>query len=1664
MTSLKEDFKQIDELTEKGLYLQAYNELLKISPVKDLGETEEILTASNIVFNLGADDLSRKLTLKAWRRDKTHPRTIFYKAMEIFSGRGPLPALIFLRKNEAGFRGDARITGWWYSLFAQVFASLHDFRKADLWHRKAAEVAPEEQWVWVAKAYILENQDRYQEALEVSRKAFQLNPLGRTGLQTYCHLLSLLERDREALEILTGASEKMENVWILKHLGDLQNELSLFAESYATFQKINDLIPVREEKLNLWLYASLSDAAYLNGDDEKAIEYAGKIKSKYYEKILQNLKENDPSGSRKLLPLGFIRQHQMTCAPATLSNISRFWGKKAEHLEVADQISYDGTPAYKERLWAERNGWEAREFTVNWEDSLRLTDLGIPYTLATVQPGNGHLQAIVGYDERRKTFLVRDPFFHHIGEMLVEALLEDQSSGGPRGMALVPSEKSSLLENIELKDSGQYDFLYRLEDELDRFDRNRASAVLEEMEKKIPDRRLTLFARWALARYDANDLMLKETVEKLLKQFPDDINFKLSYLNILNDHAPRPERLQMLEEYSLGEKTDPLIWQMFGYELGQDADQHKRALRWHFKVLRRLPTGGLSYRFIADILWAQRRFEAAAELYRFAACLNDKDEQFAYSYFLAERHLKKTDRALKFLRDRFERFGRRSNLPVQSLFHALREIDRTVEAFEALDRGMEKRPEDGELMLFAAEAKARFGQKEEALHLLEKAREKAPRGNWLRKAALIEELRGNFAECLAHWREIVRGEPLAYDAHESIALVLTSIEGPEAARNYLRKVTRNFPYNKNLHRLRLAYLAEKNTEAIAVLRHLVGIDPRDAWCQRELSRWLIKVKKFDRALEAARTALEIGPNEPLNQWALGNVLAATGNFGEAGDAFKRALSLSVDADYALADWIENARTLDEKLAILRFVREELELQTNFGQGILAYHSIARRLIEPEKLLEELRKIHRSNDDLWQASSVITQQLVDLHRLDEGLEMALKTTEKFPLIHQVWYDLSTVHKVRGENESEIEALRRALEIFENWSFGLQRLAEALERGGKFEEAADLLREALGKLPLDHFLLGYLADILWKLGEKEEAIETAQRAVTLEPEYVWAWQMIRIWSEELEKTELAVDLARQLTKDKPKDVRAWVVYARMLETTGSPEERLEALENALKLDPGNVQALAIKANVLAEAGRVEEAFEVCRTESADGQIDDQLRFVRARIESLRGNQEESVRQLEELTIDSPDYYPAWEILAGIYSEWEEKKIDYLRVSRGLVRLDPQNHIAYGYLGEAFLQLKKRSEAKEAFGRALTLFPEYEFAALQLFDLHFEDDEVDECRSVLAILKKFIKNENALVREIILAGKVKDRENCRILWRELCLSEKAENGHFKFVLEHFGKSGLKNEPFISEVLRRVCSEENVNPLVGSHLIGRVWEEGGETACLRILSEVRSNSKLWSRAIGRFLEILLENKSKSEVYKFIAENSRDLRADTEAWGSTGFVLNALQLDEAARSWFSDWADREDLLPWMIWNYSIVLRRMGDRAEAIRVNRRALEIKPDFTVGLHQMMVGLEAVYAGNYDEAQKALINTDPRVMSYWDRFFFDLLEKSLEIWQLTLERKQKEAEDRIRKLLYFWAFDPEISGDRVMRDNFDLSLNAALHLCESKWFRFRIKVRRFVSRFNI
>src|ERR1051326_6322976 len=457
-----EGLAAIHDFYDRGLMLQAYAVARAFGPLSGWAGRNGLTLAGRLAGNIGAGRLGAALHRRAWRQHKNDPDLIADHGYGMLQRRGPLAVWEFFERQSPSQDSPGEGLMHFWTLRALVSGSLRDFTASEEWLAKAIEIAPGHPWAAITQGYVLEQQDRYPEALEAARRSLALHAWYRPGVQAVAHALQILDRNEEALAFLKEASEHIENLHVARQLAGLQIELKQYEEAENSLRRFEELAPLMERNERLWLQRERVKLACLLDQRPTALFISGQIDEPYYRELHQRL-EAGAAQRRVSLEVPFVRQHHLTCAPATLSALSRYWEQPAEHLELAEAICYEGTPGHSERHWAETHGWIAREFTVTWKAAAALLDRGIPFTLTTSEATSGHLQAVIGYDELRQTLEIRDPFIYCTTEFLAEPLLKRYEATGPRGMALVPASRSELLDGIELPDSGLYDQLYQVQ-------------------------------------------------------------------------------------------------------------------------------------------------------------------------------------------------------------------------------------------------------------------------------------------------------------------------------------------------------------------------------------------------------------------------------------------------------------------------------------------------------------------------------------------------------------------------------------------------------------------------------------------------------------------------------------------------------------------------------------------------------------------------------------------------------------------------------------------------------------------------------------------------------------------------------------------------------------------------------------------------------------------------------------------------------------------------------------------------------------------------------------------------------------------------------------------------------------------------------------------------
>lgn len=1584
----------VRELYDRGLYLQAFEASQELGPLKSWHTPAARMLASRLAIHLGAPRLSLWHRLKAWREAPHDPEVRYYYAWTILEYDGPYDTLAFLRQDPELADANTDTRSAWFSLHASVLAMLRDFQRAGQWHDRAMSLAPENPWIHTSLSGMLQYQDKFPEALAACDDALQLRPWFRPAVQSRASILSLLGRDEEAFDFLQEAASNLECAAIYLQLASIHLEREEFAEVTRCVELFEQNSPLIERHFASAFHGLRSFLAYRTGDDESAIAHARRFGDELGAKLVDRMSDPERRNlPRKCLPVNFIRQHHNTCGPTTLAMITNFWNRPAEHLEVAERICYNGTTNYHERRWASENGWAVREFTVNECSAQTAIDAGLPFTLTTNDVGSSHLQAVIGYDARRGSIIIRDPSVRDRREIFADAFEKDYGAFGPRGMLIVPIEDAAKLATLDLPDTDLWNLLFEFDGALEEHRRADANAALVQLTQLAPDHVLTANAKRRMGYYDVDSAACLTAIESLLAKYPENDLLKLERISLLRNLSRRDERLQVLKDESDKPFAHPAYVLQYAQELQADARQQTETEQLLRKAIRRNPRDASAYSTLAQLFWDRQDFETGLDLYRLAACLEDRSEHYLEWYFRAAMHCRKTDEVLDWLWQRFEQYGEKSSLPARTLDWALCRLDRTREGLALLEEAIRIRPDDGELKLYAASAyiSASTEYTPRAWKLLAEARDHCPPSRWLRTAAHMAILKGDRPEALRMQREALALQPMATDLHSAIAGMLADTESQEAALAHLRSAVEQFPHYQPLLELYIQWLRTEPATAIEpVIRNLIELNPANAWAIRELGFVLIRERRFDEAEQYCQQAGELDPQNIAWHHLRGDLAAARGNLESAREAFREAILLSIDDDYAIDELLTCCHTPTQRRAELEFIRAEIQRQVIYGDGLLSYRRHAAAVLPPETLLEHLREAYAARSDLWHAWVALSQQLVDMQRPEEALAIMREATSRFPLLPRIWVERARVSKICGEEDDELSSLEAAQRINPHWHEILRQLSDVYIRRGELERAQAILESAVAQDASDGVTRGWLADVLWQRGERAKAVEQVQKAIEFMPSYEWAWNVLHLWAAEVDQPELVAQAARNLVATRPEEARSWYLMAKNLEGPEHFEERLAALDKAIELYPRTVDARSWKARILAEQGRFDEALAVCQMPIVGEQVPAGLLARSAWIRWLKGDRDEALVEIKQALAFDPNLYTLWQQLADWYAELQDAA-GYMSAAKEMLRIDPYGETTLGYFAEAQLRNEDRVGAKATFARVFEMAPSYEYAGNCLFDLQLEDSELDAAAETVARLRRHSESPFVLARAAQLAAKQDNSAEAAELLGRLCVESSEESS---WPLQATFEAMYDREWF-SEMNRVLTAALDLSDSIPSTagLWVRTQFAMQKPNCQEKVVSLLDRGPLGEKALYAWCEIVSKFGMINEFRDLLNQFGTQLSNNTFAWGCVSLAWTVFRNWTEALPWARNWRDHPDAQPWMLVNIAEIFRANQLDAEGGEVSRVALE-KEGHGVHLHRLWLAADDLQSGRASQAAEQLAQVNPQELDDDYGFLYALIAGCVEI----------------------------------------------------------------------
>lgn len=1558
----------VRDLYGKGQYLQAYQLVQPFAPLQEWTDVDAQVLGGRLAHNLGSSRLARILHRRAHRQSPQHAEAAYFYVLSVKQRRGPWETWTKLREVGDLEGADPMVQADWFAVHAHILALLRDFQEAEHWFARAEELAPERAWIWVERALIYEIEDRMDDALEACKKAMSLRPYYRPAVQMLGHRLVQMNKDDEAIQLLEDACQQLESA-------DIRSQLAAFLiEKETNYERAQELLDEAEQMLPLmdplrqrWMAARKADLHYYRGQREAARDEAQQVKTAFYDKFAERLAEDADQHCRKRLEVDFVKQHHLTCAPATLTAICDYWNKDVEHSEVADAICYDGTPGHKERLWAEENGFVTREFLVTEDVARKLIDHGMPFSLTTVNPGSSHLQAVIGYDTSRGTLLVRDPNERHFSEFDLEEMLKHYGSSGPRGMVMTPQSEAHRLEGIDFPDGELYDLYYQLERCLKAFDREEAGKLHEQMVRLAPQGRVTLQAMQTLAKYDHDHYSLKSCADQLLEAYPDDVNLMVLRLQLLRENGTRQRRLELLEELYSDADCDPLFWAQYAFELRDDAQRYDEAATLLLRAMRFRPHDGRAYGMLAEIRMDQRRREEALLLHRFAASLDDTDENRSRHYFYNSRLQNKTKEAILFLEDRFRRFGSRSSAPARTLAWAYDELDKTSKSFELLEEAIKKRPDDGDFKLYLADMYGRYGKHDRARELLEEAKPHSHPTMQLRTAAMLANYRGDLPQALEHWQEVLESDPFDGDAHDHVARLLADLRGEHTAVEHLEAAVEANPHSYPL-RVRLIEWLRSGDDSQKYedqLRQLTRMHD-DSWGRRELAVAMIKLNRLEDAAQEIENAQRLEPESPVVHYLWGYLHQRQGKLSEAREAFRESLRKSVDYDLAISGLMEACDTKAHRVEALKFVYQQLQDQVILGDGLLAYREYAESTLDSEALLQELKEALQQRPDLWHVHSALVAQLTEMNRLAEALEVASAAARRFPLLPRVWLDLALIRHARTEYDEEITALKSALKINSNWSDASRQLADAHQARGELEQACNVLQKAINREPRDVRNLARLSDIMWQQGRRDTAIEQLKVVVRMEPGFEYAWIRLRQWFAEIDNPAGPIQVAHELTEARPAEARSWLVLAECCEAAGDHQGAVDAINRLLQLNPLHVQARDLGAHSLCRLGRFDEALAMVHPPEYQDRMPLKLLGAEAETHMSAGNSARAFELMRHVVQQDPDAAWAWFRLAEWYDGVSHQLARYREACENLIRIAPHAAVSWGYYADGCMRAGDRDDAKRAYRKAVDLDGEYIYASRQLFEMLIEDEQYDEAADLLSEVVHHWPEDFGLAEQVRIEALLGNREQAARLFGILIeLAQVDEDA------VDIGIGAMVSIDMGDAAERMLCQQ--VTSGVAAESIGTCWvqlcdfNETLHTVAGVLDSEVPQD-EVFGAAAAQYLRFLNRLDMYDEAVEFINAHRQRIDLHPRAWSGAVYALHESGRPQEAMQWLRGWQDRTGLTCECLLLPMMALRRGGHDEQAAEMSKYALELPADIASATHVVSLALNRILDGSPDDVREA------------------------------------------------------------------------------------------------
>ncbi|MCP4040617.1 MAG: tetratricopeptide repeat protein [Gammaproteobacteria bacterium] len=288
----------------------------------------------------------------------------------------------------------------------------------------------------------------------------------------------------------------------------------------------------------------------------------------------------------------------------------------------------------------------------------------------------------------------------------------------------------------------------------------------------------------------------------------------------------------------------------------------------------------------------------------------------------------------------------------------------------------------------------------------------------------------------------------------------------------------------------------KTNEAIEQLKEQLEKKPDEQKLRTAYARLLVNGKRYDEALDEFRVLVKGEPDNSDVRFAMALLLLQTNRNEKAAEQFNVLIdkgARALTSQYYLGQIAEVSENTAE--AITRY--RKVDRGQHYMDAQIRVVVLLARQEGPDKAIQHLHGLKTRNDqEEVRLYLVETELLADAGRQADAMAAYARGLEEFPENTDLLY----ARAMLGEKMDRLDILERDLRSIlalepKNVQ-ALNALGYTLaDRTDRYEEAYQLIHQAISLKPQDYYILDSMGWVLYRLGRYQEALDHLRRAAEI-----------------------------------------------------------------------------------------------------------------------------------------------------------------------------------------------------------------------------------------------------------------------------------------------------------------------------------------------------------------------------------------------------------------------------------------------------------------------------------------------------------------------------------------------------------------------------------------